>query len=84
MHETHKDAKGSRKSLLSVNRMSHQDTEHRSSLRIAIAANRNPREMRMILTAVRDLAAVGPADLDKAFEWAGLRSTDSLGSARTS
>jgi hypothetical protein len=40
MHETHKDAKGSRKSLLSVNQMSHQDTEHRSSLRIAIAANR--------------------------------------------
>jgi holliday junction DNA helicase RuvB len=40
--------------------------------RIARAANHNPREMRMILTAVRDLAMVGPVNLDKAFEWAGL------------
>lgn len=40
--------------------------------RISRAANNNPREMRMILTAVRDLALLGPVNLDKAFEWAGL------------
>jgi Holliday junction resolvasome RuvABC ATP-dependent DNA helicase subunit len=40
--------------------------------RIARAANHNPREMRMILTAVRDLATIGPVNLNKAFEWAGL------------
>lgn len=40
--------------------------------RISRAANNNPREMRMILTAVRDLALTGPVNLEKAFEWAGL------------
>ncbi len=40
--------------------------------RIARASNCNPREMRMILTAVRDLALLGPVDLRKAFEWAGV------------
>lgn len=40
--------------------------------RIARAANNNPREMRMIITAVRDLAMAGPVDLDKAFDWAGV------------
>jgi holliday junction DNA helicase RuvB len=40
--------------------------------RISRASNANPREMRMILTAVRDLATLGPVDLNKAFEWAGL------------
>jgi len=40
--------------------------------RIARAANHNPREMRMILTAVRDLATLGLVKLDKAFAWAGL------------
>lgn len=41
--------------------------------RISRAANANPREMRMILTAVRDLATLGgPIDLTKAFEWAGV------------
>lgn len=42
---------------------------------IADAANRNPRDMRMILTAIRDLTyarADGGYDLRKAFEWAGL------------
>ena len=40
--------------------------------RIAAAANNNPRDMRMILTAVRDVAFTGKFDLGKAFEWAGL------------
>lgn len=42
---------------------------------IAEAANRNPRDMRAILTAIRDLTyarADGRYDLRKAFEWAGL------------
>lgn len=43
---------------------------------IARAANNNPRDMRMILTAVRDLnyitSGAEPIDLDKAFEWAGV------------
>lgn len=43
--------------------------------RIAKAASRNPRDMRMILTQVRDLTLAFPGrplDLAKAFEWAGL------------
>ena len=40
--------------------------------RIAQAANNNPRDMRMILTAVRDVAYVGEFSLEKAFQWAGL------------
>lgn len=39
---------------------------------IAQAANNNPRDMRMILTAVRDVSYTGKFDLNKAFEWAGL------------
>lgn len=42
---------------------------------IATAADRNPREMRMILTQIRDLALAFPdreVDLRKAFRWAGL------------
>ena len=42
---------------------------------IARAANRNPREVRMILTQIRDLQTAFPdkeVDLAKAFEWAGL------------
>jgi Holliday junction resolvasome RuvABC ATP-dependent DNA helicase subunit len=49
--------------------------------RIARAANRNPRDARMILTQVRELAFAYPdqsVDLDTAFEWAGL-SADGLG-----
>ena len=38
---------------------------------IATAANQNPRDMRMILTAVRDATFAGQPDLEKAFEWAG-------------
>jgi holliday junction DNA helicase RuvB len=39
---------------------------------VAAAASNNPRDMRMILTAVRDLSYAGtPVDMDKAFEWAG-------------
>jgi Holliday junction DNA helicase RuvB len=40
--------------------------------RIARAADNNPRAMRQILIAVRDLAHVGPVSLNKAFEWAGV------------
>lgn len=42
--------------------------------RIARAANANPRDMRSILTAIRDLQLAFPGeevDLDKAFRWAG-------------
>jgi Holliday junction DNA helicase RuvB len=39
---------------------------------IARAANNNPRDMRMILTAVRDVAYAGEYSLEKAFRWAGL------------
>jgi Holliday junction DNA helicase RuvB len=45
--------------------------------KIARAANNNPRVMRQILVCIRDLAALGPVDLDKAFEWAGV-SADGL------
>jgi Holliday junction DNA helicase RuvB len=48
--------------------------------RIAQAANKNPRDVRMILTQLRDLALAFPdrePDLGKAFEWAGL-SADGL------
>lgn len=41
---------------------------------IAQAANGNPRDMRSILTAIRDLQLTypgKPVDLDKAFDWAG-------------
>jgi Holliday junction DNA helicase RuvB len=46
---------------------------------IARAANRNPRDARMILTQVRELAFTfgEPVDLPTAFEWAGL-SADGL------
>lgn len=40
--------------------------------RIAAASNNNPRDMRMILTAVRDVAYTGEFSLEKAFQWAGL------------
>ena len=39
---------------------------------IARAANNNPRDMRMILTACRDVAYTGDYSLRKAFAWAGL------------
>ena len=43
---------------------------------IAIAANFNPREIRMVLTAYRDSCMFGepdePINLDLAFEWAGV------------
>lgn len=41
-------------------------------LPIAKAANHNPRDMRMILTAVRDVAYTGNYNLDKALQWAGV------------
>jgi Holliday junction DNA helicase RuvB len=42
--------------------------------KIATAANNNPRDMRMILTAIRDMAVVtgGKVDFSKALAWAGL------------
>jgi holliday junction DNA helicase RuvB len=40
--------------------------------RIARAANNNPRDMRMILTAARDVAYTGAYSLEKAFAWAGM------------
>lgn len=46
------------------------EPEHRSQ--IARAASNNPRNMRMILTAVRDLSYVStPVDMDKALRWSG-------------
>jgi Holliday junction DNA helicase RuvB len=42
--------------------------------KIARAANNNPRDMRMVLTAIRDMAVVsgGPVNFRKALTWAGL------------
>lgn len=40
--------------------------------RVAAAADHNPRAMRRILTAIRDVMNVGEIDLDMAFRWAGV------------
>jgi len=40
--------------------------------RIARASDNNPRDIRMILTAVRDIAYSGEGDLELAFQWAGV------------
>lgn len=39
---------------------------------IAQAANNNPRDMRMILTAYRDLSLTGHRDIETALRWAGV------------
>lgn len=44
--------------------------DSKASARIARAANNNPRLMRQILVAVRDLIHIGPVDLEVAFRWA--------------
>jgi Holliday junction resolvasome RuvABC ATP-dependent DNA helicase subunit len=41
---------------------------------IAQASNNNPRDMRMILTAYRDLCATGNCDIETALRWAGVTS----------
>lgn len=58
--------------VLSANlaeRMGVDTLEHEA---IARAADNNPRQMRLILTAIRDLSHVGEVDLDTAFDWAGV------------
>jgi Holliday junction DNA helicase RuvB len=46
--------------------------DHTDYARVARAADNNPRDIRMILTAVRDIAFAGEGDLALAFQWAGV------------
>jgi Holliday junction DNA helicase RuvB len=60
--------------VLNLSQRMNVSVEPDNAVRIARAADNNPREMRMILTAVRDLTYSGrnSDDLDKAFDWAGV------------
>ena len=56
-----------------ASRMKVEGLTHNDRVKIATAANRNPREMRVILTAVRDLyTANGYIDLPTALMWVGV------------
>jgi len=66
------DAEGEELTHVLADRMDVMLLDDANYARIARASDNNPRDIRMILTAVRDIAYTGDGDLGLAFQWAGV------------